>query len=511
MDPSCEGGGMKRGNFKKYGPVATEESWTHQHPNAPGREIGALEQALKKLEFAQMEQAKALCATLDLDRAEREYKSKKSGEKKYKSVPGFMVDRETGRELSPEEFLSMRSEILTRYGYYLKKRAEGQKGQPFPMKLKSAPVEEFAVECAPWVAMALEDADKAGHNVLPIVDEIFSGVAEEFERVTGFHVRFRARHPDEGILHEQLLWVKTDGEGQKLGLRPKSTHWWDIQFLYPAMLGARRWMNLVGREYLGEEKAKGIDEAMAKRKKQSRGIFPVPPDVALADYVDQRTDGLRKSFPWFGSFLDAATAQYRQRVLTLVERGKELSEAVVEVGADPVSPERDAPASPLGFSIRDENLLPALKTLMASLLKGEKPDKLGMLLLAKDISKPTGLKVSDDAKAAVVRCLNLPAVAKVAADLMAMAEAYEVCWERVVAGLSKLSVGGALTAEESMYFSGGLPSPRTKELAAVGSKAGWLAATEALAAIEARQIIDAKKAPDQVRHLSAPRGSDRSS
>lgn len=520
MDPGCEGDKMKkRANFKKSGPVASEDSWTHQHPNASGRELGALEQARKKLEYARLEQSKALYAALDFSRAERDYQSKKTGAKKYRTVPGFMVDQSTGHELSPEDFLAMRPEIMERYGYYLKDRSKNQKGRPFRMKLQSAPVEELAVECAPWVAIALENADKAGHDVLPVANEIFSGVAEEFERVTGFRVRFRARHPDEGILHEQLLWVKTDGEGKKLGHRPRSTHWWDIQFLYPAMLGARRWMSLVGRDCLGEKKAKGIDDAMAQRKKQCGGVFPVPPDVALADYVDNRTDGLRVRFPWFAPFLDDATAQYRQRVFTLLDRGKHLSDAFAEVRADlaPLVPNRrdvepsartpqpptspwppaptaptepapanlDAPPSRPAFSIPDENLLPIVKSLMTSLLAGNRPSQLEFLLLAKDNSKPAGLRLSDEAKASVTRCLKFTTVVDLAIEVMDMADAFEVNWEHVVSGISKLTDGTNLTVAEGRYFAAGSLLSRVRNLAAIAAQAGNPLAVEAATAIEA--------------------------
>ena len=299
--------------FKKSGPVSSPASWEHQHPLAPGRDHGVVEQAKKKLEQAVSDEAKALGATLKRIRAEHDFNLKKAGKKKYKSVDGFLIDVETGIALTPEQYLARRHEVSETFGYYMKKRAAKQAGRPFKMK-HANPVEELAVECPPWIAFGLEKADAAGVDVGTVAKFIFDGLVEEFERVTGFKVIFRARHPDEGILHDQLLWVKTDGHGKKLGLRPNSTRWSDLQFLNPALLGSRRWMNFLGREALGEEKAAGIDRALAERFAQCRGLFPVPPDVALADFVDARCKMLRQIFPELTEYLDRAEKDYRAEV-----------------------------------------------------------------------------------------------------------------------------------------------------------------------------------------------------
>ena len=305
---------MKQANFKKYGSVMSQAAWEHQHPDAPGRVSGVLAQAEKKYEHAKTAVVAGLAAAVEMDRAEHDLNLKKSGKTKFRSAKSWLIDYASGKTLTPEEYIALRGPLTEKYGYFHKDRGGKRKGELFVYRMESAALEEFAIECMPYVSYALQAADSAGHDVGAAVDFLFDGVPAEFERVTGFKVVFRCRHTDEGILHDQLIWAKTDGSGRKLGLRPNSTRWAALQGLKPAMIGARRWRNLVGKEILGPRKSDGIDAALRQRKEACNGVFTLPPDAALADYVDGRIPLLREQYPWLVPFIDKAEKEYRASV-----------------------------------------------------------------------------------------------------------------------------------------------------------------------------------------------------
>lgn len=316
----------KRPNLKKAGPVATADSWEHQHPQAPGRVPGVLAQARVKLQVAKAAMLSGIVAALEVERAEQDLKRKETGTDKFQSAKSWLRLQSTGRELSPEEYVGLRGTLTEQYGYFLKDRGGKRKGAKFRCALESAVFEEFAVECAPQVSYGLQAADEAGEDVGDAVDFLFEGVPEEFERVTGFKVVLRARHTDEGILHDQLIWAKTDGAGRKLGRRPTSTRWTAIQVLGPAMLGARRWRALVGDAALGSQKSKGIDAAVDRRKRECREVFELAPDAAMADFVDGKLAALKIRFPKLVPYLDAADRDYRAAVEMKLRSGLQVDE-----------------------------------------------------------------------------------------------------------------------------------------------------------------------------------------
>lgn len=317
---------MKQANFKKYGSVISQDAWEHQHPDALGRVPGVLAQTKKKYEHAKMAVVAGLAAAVELDRVEHDLKLKISGEAKFRSVKSWLHEYPSEKPLTPDEYIALRVPLTAKYGYFHKDRGGKRKGELFVYRMESAALEEFAVECMPYVSYALQAADSDCHDVSAAVDFLFDGVPAEFERVTGFKVVFRCRHTDEGILHDQLIWAKTDGNGKKLGLRPNSTRWSALQGLKPAMIGARRWRNLVGKEILGQAKSAGIDHALKQRKEACNGVFLLPPDAALADYVDGRIPLLREQHPWLVPFLDKAEKEYRASVELKLRVGMSVDE-----------------------------------------------------------------------------------------------------------------------------------------------------------------------------------------